>query len=121
MTSRLLMRLFMAAIMLISTFPAIALAQNEGEVVVIDDNFDDPAAGVLQEGSDDEDLRFDYDDGAYEIDAFADDFAGDLVVPVPGEFADGTIAINASLTGNDDSNGHYLLLACRVSEDTGYK
>ncbi len=89
--------------------------------IVIDDNFDDPSAGALQEGSDDPDFRFDYDDEGYEIDAFADDFAGDLTVPVPGEFSDGVIAIDAELTGDRDSNGHYLFLACRVRDDTGYK
>ncbi len=76
---------------------------------------------MLQEGSDDPDLRFDYDDEGYEIDAFADDFAGDLTVPVPGEFSNGTIAIDGALTGDNDSNGHYLFLACRVRDDTGYK
>ena len=88
MSSRLLIRLFIAVIMLTPALPAVTLAQSDGDVIVIEDNFDDPAAGVLQEGSDDEDLRFDYDDEGYEIDAFADDFAGDLIVPVPGEFAE---------------------------------
>ncbi|TXG81908.1 MAG: hypothetical protein E6R14_07295 [Thermomicrobiales bacterium] len=121
MPSKLLIRVLIAAIMLTPALPAVSFAQAEGEVVVLEDNFDDPAAGVLQEGSDDPNLRFDYDDGAYEIDAFADDFAGDLTVPVPGEFSNGSIAIDASLTGREDSNGHYLFLACRVRDDTGYK
>jgi hypothetical protein len=121
MTSRLLIRLLVAAIMLTPALPAVTLAQNDDEVIVIEDNFDDPAAAVLQEGSDDPDLRFDYDDEGYEIDAFAGDFAGDLTVPVPGEFSNGTIAIDAGLTGDDDSNGHYLFLACRVRDETGYK
>jgi hypothetical protein len=121
MSSKLLIRLLVAAIMLTPALPAVTLAQNADEVIVIEDNFDDPGAGVLQEGSDDPDLRFDYDDEGYEIDAFADDFSGDLTVPVPGEFANGTISIDAELTGSNDSNGHYLFLACRVRDDTGYK
>lgn len=121
MTSRLLIRLLIAAIMLAPALPAMTFAQDDGNVVVIDDNFDDPSVGVLQEGSDDPDLRFDYDDEGFEIDAFADDFAGDLTVPVPGEFPNGTIAIDAALTGRNDSNGHYLFLACRVRDNTGYK
>ena len=121
MSSKLLIRLLVAAIMLTPALPAVTFAQNDGEVVVIEDNFDDPGAGVLQEGSDDPDLRFDYDDEGFEIDAFADDFAGDLTVPVPGSSANGTIAIDAELTGDNDSNGHYLFLACRVRDDTGYK
>src|SRR5215218_3354256 len=121
MTSKVLIRLLVAAIMLTPALPAMTLAQNDGEVVVIDDDFDDPGAGVLQEGSDDPDLLFDYDDEGFEIDAFADDFAGDLTVPVPGEFSNGTIAVDAGLSGDNDSNGHYLFLACRVRDDTGYK
>jgi hypothetical protein len=99
----------------------VTAAQNEEYVQVIVDSFDDPSAGVLQEGSDDPDLRYDYDDEGYEIDAFADDFSGDLIVPVPGEFSNGAIAIDAELTGRNDSNGHYLFLACRVRDNTGYK
>ena len=82
---------------------------------------DNPGAGVLPEGSDDPDLRFDYDDEGYEIDAFAGDFAGDLTVPVPGEFSNGTVAIDGALTGKNAPNGHYLFLACRVRDETGYK
>ncbi len=121
MSSRLLIRLVVAAIALTLLLPAVTFAQDDGYVVVIEDNFDDPSAGVLQEGTDDPDLRFDYDDEGYEIDAFADDFSGDLTVPVPGEFANGTISIEAELTGGDDSNGHYLFLSCRVRDNTGYK
>jgi len=121
MTSKVLIRLLVAAIMLTPALPAMTLAQNDGEVVVIDDDFDYPGAGVLQEGSDDPDLRFDYDDEGFEIDAFADDFAGDLTVPVPGEFSNGRVAVDAGLSGDNDSNGHYLFLACRVRDDTGYK
>ncbi|MCA9860702.1 MAG: hypothetical protein KC438_13320, partial [Thermomicrobiales bacterium] len=119
-----LIRLLVAVVLLapaILTVTLVAVAQDEALVVVIDDNFDDPAAGVLPEGSDDPDLRYDYDDEGYEIDAFADDFSGDLTVPVPGEFPDGTITIDAALTGRDDTNGHYLFLSCRVGEQTGYK
>ena len=121
MSSKVLIRLLVIAIMLSPALPAVALAQSDSEVVVIEDNFDDPAAGALPEGSDDPDLRFDYDDEGYEIDAFAGDFSGDLPVLVPGEFSNGTIAIDGTLTGDNDSNGHYLFLACRVRDDTGYK
>lgn len=121
MPVRSFIRLLVAVLVLVPALSAVALAQSDADTVVIADDFDDPAAGVLQEGSDDPDLRFDYDDGGYEIDAFADDFAGDLTVPVPGEFPNGTIAIDASLTGRNDSNGHYLFLACRVRDETGYK
>lgn len=121
MSPRTIVRLLVAVMMLLPAIPATALAQNDGEVVVVSDNFDDPAAGVLQEGSDDPDLRYDYDDDGYEIDAFADDFSGDLTVPVPGEFPNGTIQIDAALTGENDGNGHYLFLSCRVRDETGYK
>jgi outer membrane biosynthesis protein TonB len=121
MSPRTLIRLLVAVLMLVPAIPATALAQNDGEVIVVSDNFDDPAAGILQEGSDDPDLRYDYDDDGYEIDAFADDFSGDLTVPVPGEFPNGTIQIDAALTGKNDGNGHYLFLSCRVRDETGYK
>lgn len=121
MTSKLLVRLLVALIMLTPVLPVIALAQDGDSVVVIEDAFEDASTGVLQEGSDDPNMRFDYDDGGYEIDAFADDFSGDLTVAVPGEFSNGTIAIDAALTGNNDSNGHYLFLSCRVRDETGYK
>jgi hypothetical protein len=107
--------------MLVPAIPAVALAQTEGEVIVASDNFDDPSAGILQEGSDDPNLRYDYDDDGYEIDAFADDFSGDLTVPVPGVYPNGTIQIDAALTGKNDGNGHYLFLSCRVRDETGYK
>lgn len=122
MSPQLLIRWLVAAVMLISAVsPALALAQTGDEAVVVSDNFDDPAAGILAEGSDDPNLRYDYDDGGYEIDAFADDFSGDLTVAVPGVFTDGTIGIDAALTGKNDGNGHYLFLACRVRDQTGYK
>lgn len=122
MPPRFLIRVIVALAILVPSFPAIAtLAQNEGEVVVVEDSFDDPSAGILQEGSDDPNLRYDYDDDGYEIDAFADDFSGDLTVPVPGDFTDATIAIDAALTGKDDTNSHYLFLECRLRDGTGYK
>ena len=110
MSSRMIIRLLVAVMMLLPAIPAMAMAQTDGEVIVASDNFDDPSAGILQEGSDDPDLRFDYDDDGYEIDAFASDFSGDLTVPVPGEFPNGTIQIDAALTGKNDGNGHYLFL-----------
>ncbi len=100
--------------------PAVVLAQNDDQVVVVSDDFDDPSVGILPV-SRDADFRYAYDDGGYEIDAFADDFSGDLTVPVPGEFPNGTIAIDAVLSGRNDGNGHYLFLACRVQDETGYK
>lgn len=121
MSPRTIVRLLVAVMMLMPAIPATVLAQTEGEVIVASDNFDDPSIGILQEGSDNPDLRYDYDDGGYEIDAFADDFSGDLTVPVPGEYPNGTIQIDAALTGRNDGNGHYLFLACRVRDETGYK
>ncbi len=121
MSSRMIVRLLVAVMMLLPAIPATAMAQTDGEVIVASDNFDDPSAGILQEGSDDPDLRFDYDDDGYEIDAFASDFSGDLTVPVPGEYPNGTIQIDAALTGRNDGNGHYLFLSCRVRDETGYK
>jgi hypothetical protein len=121
MSPRLLIRLLVAAVMLVPAMPLVAQAQTDGQVVVVSDNFDDPSAGILQEGSDDPGLRFDYDDDGYEIDAFADDFSGDLTVPVPADFPNGTISIDATLSGKNDTNGHYLFLSCRVRDDTGYK
>jgi outer membrane biosynthesis protein TonB len=121
MSPRTIVRLLVAVMMLLPAIPATAIAQTDGEVIVASDNFDDPSAGLLQEGSNDPDLRFDYDDDGYEIDAFADDFSGDLTVPVPGEFPNGTIQIDAALTGKNDGNGHYLFLSCRVRDETGYK
>src|SRR5215211_4221968 len=105
MPSRTLIRLLVAVVMLVPALPAVTLAQDDDEVVVVRDNFDDPSLAILQDGSDDPDLRFDYDDDGYEIDAFADDFSGDLTVAVPAELPNGTIAIDASLTGDNDTNG----------------
>ena len=121
MSSRLLIRLLVAAIMLTPALPAVTFAQNDGEVVVIEDNFDDPGAGVLQEGRTIPICALTTTTKGYEIDAFADDFAGDLTVPVPGEFRTARLRSMPRLTGDNDSNGHYLFLACRVRDDTGYK
>ena len=121
MSPRTIIRLLVAVMMLMPAIPAATLAQTEGEVIVASDNFDDPSVGMLQEGSDNPDLRYDYDDDGYEIDAFADDFSGDLTVPVPGEYPNGTIQIEAALTGRNDGNCHYLFLSCRVRDETGYK
>ena len=120
MSVRTIIRVLVAAVLLTSAVPAITLAQENDQVVVLSDNFDDPAAGTLLVQRDDE-FRYAYDDEGYEIDAFADDFSGDLTVPVPGEFPNGTITIDGALTGKDDGNGHYLFLACRMQDQTGYK
>lgn len=120
MSVRTIIRVLVTAVLLVSAIPAVALAQENDQVVVVSDNFDDPALGILPAQRDDA-FRFAYDDGGYEIDAFADDFSGDLTVPVPGAFPNGTITIDATLTGKNDGNGHYLFLACRVQDQTGYK
>jgi len=120
MSLRTILRVLIALVMLAPVIPAVALAQNGDQVVVVADNFDDPAAGILPVQRDDE-VRYAYDDDGYEIDAFADDFSGDLTVPVPGEFPNGTISIDAALTGKNDTNGHYLFLGCRIQDQTGYK
>lgn len=120
MSLRTILRVLIMLALLAPVIPTVALAQNDDQVVVVADNFDDPAVGILPVQRDDE-FRYAYDDGGYEIDAFADDFSGDLTVPVPGEFPNGTITIDAALTGKNDSNGHYLFLGCRIQDDTGYK
>lgn len=120
MSLRTILRVLIMLALLAPVIPTVVLAQNDDQVVVVADNFDDPAVGILPVQRDDE-FRYAYDDGGYEIDAFADDFSGDLTVPVPGEFPNGTITIDAALTGKNDSNGHYLFLGCRIQDDTGYK
>lgn len=120
MSVRTTIRLLIAALLLTTIFPAIAQAQDTEQVILISDNFDTPTEGFLPVSRND-DFRFAYDDGKYEIDAFAADFSGDLSVPIPGEFPNGSIAIDGTLTGKNDGNGHYLFLGCRMQDQTGYK
>ncbi len=85
MSLRTILRVLIVLMLLAPAIPAVALAQDGDQVVVVADNFDDPAAGIPPVQRDDQG-RYAYDDGGYEIDAFAGDFSGDLTVPVRANF-----------------------------------
>jgi hypothetical protein len=117
--------------------PALTVAQDEpttaqrpttalaSETVIVWDTFEDPATSTLPEDpGDDENFRYEYDDDQYEMDAYAEDFTGDLVVPVSGTFSDATLAIDAQLTGDaSEEPGRHIVVNCRFSEEdsSGYQ
>ncbi len=114
------------------SFSGIVFAQSESpadipatssssEVVVLWDTFDDPSMGVFPDVSTgDPDLTAEYDDGSFLIDALDEDFNGAFAIPFGSGFQDGTIAIDALLTGDTaDQPGRYMFVSCRVGDEGG--
>jgi hypothetical protein len=93
------------------------------ETVVLSDTFDDPETGIIPAfAGASEELSAEYDAGFYDIDALADDFTGALAIPFGDVYSDVTVAIDAVLSGGiEEEPGRYILLSCRVGEDSGYR
>lgn len=133
--SQRLIALLLAIALSAALAPAAGLAQDEedtgqptttppNETVVVSDTFVGPPSGILPEddGSD-ENVRYEYDDDRYEMDQFAEDFSGELVVPIAGDYTDSTLAVDAQLTGpTAEQPGRYIIINCRFTDDsTGYQ
>src|SRR5579871_5337239 len=98
-----------------------AHAQDTSSAVVLADDFSDPARGVLPSVSP-QPAAFTaaYVNGAYQIDSV--DPAQADVIPLPGDYADSTLALDATLSG--DTVHRLLRLTCRQPDgmaDGGYR
>jgi len=99
------------------TAPAPSATPTPGPgAILLSDNFDDPAAGVLPRTSADPDrYTRGYTDGEYRLHSQSD---GVPFAAVPGSYENASLAVDARIVG--DTDRRFIALYCRVQPGPGF-
>ncbi len=103
--------------LVVSLLPGTIRAQLDEEPATFTDTMDGESPALLSEESpDDERFDYAYSDGQYVIEAFEEDYAGELYSYVSfGELTSTRTSVDAALANAED--GQYLFVGCRAGDD----